>query len=461
MSSKSRSGTLLLALIALCCTLISGPRIALAQQGDGIDRWWAQWNDPMLSGLIRDAQTHSANLAQAGLRIEQARAAAVAAGAQARPAVNMNAGAQRGTVQIGTSLLTASQASLSLPSSWELDLFGRVGHGRDAAQARLDSEQAQRGALQVALAAETAAAYLQFRFCEAQHGLVQQEAASRAGTARSLEAAVQAGLAAPVQLAQARSVQADVEQRLIAQATDCEAFLQALGVLSARDLASLRRQLTSGAGQLPQPRDLDVKTLSAALLVQRPDVAAADRAVAAASADLGAARADRYPRLTLNGNIGPLVLAARGVSATLLTWSIGPALSLPLLDGGRRAANEEVARVAYAAAEVRYRETARRAVQEVEEALLRGRAAAERQPALEATRRSQQAIHDAVTAKLSAGLASTLERDETERAMLAADGAALALHRERLAAWLQLYRALGGGWEPTPSGLATDAARKE
>jgi outer membrane protein TolC len=148
------------------------------------------------------------------------------------------------------------------------------------------------------------------------------------------------------------------------------------------------------------------------------------------------------------------------VSTTLLTWSIGPALSLPVLDGGKRAANEEVARVAYAAAEIRYRETARRAVQEVEEALLRGRAAAERQPSIDTTRRAQQGVLDAVAARHAAGLASALERDEAERALIAADGAQLALHREQLAAWLQLYRALGGGWQPPSTGQAAPAASK-
>lgn len=363
-------------------------------------------------------------------------------------------------MQIGAGVITANQVSLTLPSSWEIDLFGRVARSRDAALARLDGEQAQRDALQVALAAETAAAYLQFRFCEAQKTLAQRESESRSKTARALEGAVQAGLAAPVQLAQARSAQADAQQRLVAQATDCEAFVQALGVLTAKDVAALRQQLQVGAGQLPRPRNIEVRELAASLLTQRPDVAAAEKAVAAASADLGAARAERYPRLSLNGSIGPLLLAAGGVSTTLLTWSIGPALSLPVLDGGKRAANEEVARVAYAAAEVRYRETARRAVQEVEEALLRGRAAAERQPSLDATRRAQQSVLDAVAARQAAGLASALERDEAERGLIAVDGAQLALHREQLAAWLQLYRALGGGWQPPATGQAAPPASK-
>ena len=426
---------------------------------DPMSRWWSQWNDPVLLELIGAAQARSGTLAQAALRIEQARAAAVAAGAGAQAQINLNAGAQRGTVQVGAGVVTATQVSLSLPSSWELDLFGRVARTREAAQARLQAEQAQQGAVQVALAAETAAAYLQYRFCEVQTLLAQREAGSRQVSASALADAVQAGLAAPAQLALARSGQADAQQRALAQATECQAFLQALGVLTARETSRLQPQLQPGTGRLPSPQDLQVRQVPAALLERRPDVAAAQQAVEAAQADLGAIRAERYPRLSLNGSVGPLLLAVGGGSTTLLTWSIGPALSLPILDGGRRNANEAVALTAYSAAQTRYQETARRAVQEVEEALLRLDAAQARSASVETVKAAQQANRDAVAARKAAGLASMLDLEEAERAVVSSDAAQLALHRDRLAAWLQLYRALGGGWAPD-SRKAAEAAQQ-
>lgn len=424
---------------------------------DAILHWWSQWDDPALLELIGAAQHHSSTLAQAAVRIEQARAAAVAAGAPSQLQTNLNAGAQRGTVQVGPAVITASQFSLSLPSSWELDLFGRVARNREATQARLQAEQAQEGVLQVALAAETAAAYLQYRFCEVQAMLAQQEARSRQISAHAMEGGVQAGLVAPAQLALTRAALADAQQRASAQAADCKAFLQALGVLTARDAAALEQGLQPGAGRLPRPQDLQVRQVPAALLERRPDVAAAQRAVEAAQADLGALRAERYPRLSLNGTVGPLLLAVGGGSATLLTWSIGPALSLPLLDGGRRNANEAVAVTAYTAAQSRYQEAARRAVQEVEEALLRLNSAQLRAVSVETMKASQQANRDAVAARRAAGLASTLDLEEAERALLGADAVQLTLHRDRLAAWLQLYRALGGGWTPEPRKAAQAA----
>jgi NodT family efflux transporter outer membrane factor (OMF) lipoprotein len=456
MSAPLRSLLLKTALI-LGCVLPTGAHSAIDER---LAAWWSQWHDPVLSELIQSAQAHSAGVAQAALRIEQARAAAVAAGAAIQPSVNLSGGAQRGTVLLGTRVLTASQTSLTLPASWELDLFGRVAQTREAARARLEAEQAQAAAVRVALAAETASVYLQLRFCEAQLALAQGEARSRQASAAALEQAVAAGLSAPVQAALARSVRADAQQRVLAQATECQAFVQALGVLSATDTASLSARLAPLAGRLPQPERLAVQAVPAALLTQRPDVAAAEIAVAAASAELGAARADRYPRLSLNGSIGPLLLAAGGVSSTVLTWSIGPALSLPVLDGGRRAANESVAQVAYDTAVVRYRETARRAAQEVEEALLRLRMAAEREPDVAAGGRAQREIRQATAARRAAGLASALELEEAERGLLAADTSQLALHRDRLAAAVQLYRALGGGWSSADPAAAAPA-RKE
>lgn len=466
MSHSLRSSTLTLCL-TLCLTLaqaLLGTGAAASQNrpDERLRDWWAQWNDPVLSALIQSAQDQSAGLAQAALRIEQARAAAVAAGAAGQPVANLSSGVQRGTVLVGTRVITASQFSLSLPASWELDLFGRVAQGREAARARLEAEQAQQDAARVALAAETASVYLQLRFCEAQRALAEREVRSRRVSALALDAAATAGLAAPVQGALARAQQAEAQQRSAAQASECEALVQALGVLTATETARLVTQLAPSAGRWPQPRELAVQEVPATLLAQRPDVAAAESAVAAASADLGATRAERYPRLSLNGSIGPLLLAAGGASTTLLTWSIGPALSLPVLDGGRRAANEAVAKVAYDAAAARYRDTARRAVQEVEEALLRLRTVQERQGDVDANHAAQRQLREATRARRSAGLASDLDLEETERSLIAADALQLGLHRDRLAAGLQLYRALGGGWtsadRPPPPG---QQARKE
>jgi outer membrane protein TolC len=169
-------------------------------------------------------------------------------------------------------------------------------------------------------------------------------------------------------------------------------------------------------------------------------------AVAAASADIGVAEGDRYPRLSLLGSVAPLGLKTSSFSGSLLTWSIGPSVSLPVFDGGRRAANVQAAKAAYVAAEADYRARARQAVREVEEALVRLNSAALReQDALTASQGYRRAA-DAADVRWKNGLGSLLELEEARRDALAADSTLATVRRDRVAAWGALYRALGGGW---------------
>jgi multidrug efflux system outer membrane protein len=200
---------------------------------------------------------------------------------------------------------------------------------------------------------------------------------------------------------------------------------------------------------LPQPAMFRIDALPARVIAQRPDIAAAERQLAAASADIGNAEAARYPRLTLSGNITPTRIAIGNAPAlSLTTWSIGPSLEVPLIDGGRRSANIDAMRAQYAAAESAYRSRVRNAVREVEEALVRLASAAERATEAEAAARGYRANLAAAQSMLRAGLGSALDLEEARRPSLAADAAVAALAQERLAAWIALYRAVGGGWEP-------------
>jgi outer membrane protein TolC len=133
---------------------------------------------------------------------------------------------------------------------------------------------------------------------------------------------------------------------------------------------------------------------------------------------------------------------------SLTTWSIGPSLVLPLFDGGRRSANAEAYRAQYAAAESIYREKVRVAVREVEEALVRLDSAASREADTATSARGYRANLDAAQARLKAGLGSTMDLEEARRLSLAADATVAALAQERVGAWIALYRAVGGGWEP-------------
>jgi len=409
-------------------------------------RWWAQFDDPALDAFLAAAQRESGSLAQAAARIEQARAGAVAANAAGLPTLDVTGAASRGTINIGTTILTATQARATAQANWEIDLFGRVAREREAATARLDQRAAEWHDARVSVAAEVAAQYLQYRYCEALVAIAQSDASSRAETATVSERAAAAGFQAPATAALTRASAAEAASRLTAQRADCDVGVKGLVALTGLPESDVRARLAKTAGRLPAPREFAVRTVPAGLLAQRPDLAAAERALAAASADIGAAEGDRYPRLSLAGSVGPLRLEAGQVAATLSTWSIGPSVSLPIFDAGRRRANVESARAAYAGAEADYRGKARQAVREVEEALVRLQAATDREADARTASEGYRKAFGAAEIRWRNGLATVLELEESRRLLLNADSTLAGVQRDRVAAWVQLYRALGGGW---------------
>ena len=188
---------------------------------------------------------------------------------------------------------------------------------------------------------------------------------------------------------------------------------------------------------------------------------AAARDIAAASQDVGQADAQRYPRLSLSGSIGALSVNAGAGSTELTTWSIGPlALSVPLFDGGRRAANSEAVQARYDEAVATYRNKVRLAVREVEEALVNLQATSERSAPTQAATTAWRASLEATLARQKAGFASQGEVEEARRMALAAEVGRLGLQRDRLLAWVNLYRAVGGGWSQTEDVARVDASSR-
>jgi multidrug efflux system outer membrane protein len=409
--------------------------------------WWQQFDDPVLDALQSAAQTQSPSVAQAVALIEQARAQAQAAGAALAPSLQAGAAAQRGTVVVGTSMILASQANAQAQASWELDVFGRVRREREAATARLASREAAWHEARVTVAAETAVQYLQLRYCQALTALAQADLHARQRVVVLTDQAQGAGLQSAAAAAAAAAQRAEAGQRLEAQRAECVIALKSLVALTGMNEETLRHQIEEHAGALPRPKAFAVASIPADLLVQRPDLAAAERDLAAAHAEIGVAEGDRYPRLVLAGSVGPLHVQAGSVTANVATWSIGPALSVPVFDGGRRRARVVAARAAYQAAQSQFRSRARQAVREVEEALVRLEAAAVREQEVLAVVQGYRQMLAATEARWRHGLASELEWEEARRGLRGAESGALAVQRDRVAAWVALYRALGGGWQ--------------
>jgi multidrug efflux system outer membrane protein len=408
-----------------------------------LNGWWRQQGDPLLVQLIDAAQAASPTVATAGTRIAESRAQRAAASAALLPSLDAAASVSRSNQQSTLPGGTTSQAGLQ--SAWEIDLFGARRAERDAAQARLAGATAGWHEARVAVAAEVANQYYSLRACEQLLAVAKQDAVSRADTARLTQLSTDAGFEAPATAALARASAAEGNSRATLQRALCDIDVKTLVALAAIDEPALRAKLAASAA-VPAPA-IAIATLPAQVLAQRPDVFAAEREVAAASADVGGAQAQRYPRLSLSGAIGGANFHSGGENIRTNTWTIGPlALTLPIFDGGQRSANVDAAKARYEAAVISYRASARRAVSEVEQAMVSLDSSSSRSGDAQVSLDGYRAAFVAAEDRYKHGMGSLLELEDARRTRLAAENAVVTLQQERNAAWIALYRAAGGGW---------------
>ncbi|MEJ8838798.1 efflux transporter outer membrane subunit [Ramlibacter sp. AN1133] len=420
-----------------------------------LTQWWTQFGDPLLVDLVEAAQTVSPTVATAGTRIAEARATRIAAQSALLPSVDASVSVTRGNAQTGIPLSTISQANLQ--SSWEVDVFGGRRSQADAAAARLRGAQAGWHDARVAVAAETATTYVDLRICERQLAVALNDARSRAETARLTGLSADAGFTAPAVAAQARASAAEAAARATQQQAQCDLTTKGLVALTGLAEGELRQRLALGWTEPSGIAAGAIPPLPAALLAQRPDVYVAGRNVEAASADVGAARADLYPRLSLTGQIGVGLLHAGGQTTGAQTWQIGPvAVSVPVFDAGRRQAQTEAAQARYEEAVLQYGARVRQAVREVEEALVNLRSARDRSDDARTAVEGYRVSFAAAEARYRSGLGSLIELEDQRRVLLAAETTLVGLQRDRVSAWIALYRALGGGWHAPDTTARTE-----
>ena len=420
----------------------------------GLTQWWASFNDPALSTLISTAESDSPTLAKAWFRIAAARAAIITAESAGRPQVGSSAALTRSGSLGSNRVPAATTATVAADAAWELDLFGRVQRTGEQAEAQLEARTADWHAARVSLAAEVAATYIALRTAELQLEQVRAELVSRQATATLTRRKAAAGFAASADASLADASVASGETALIEQEAVIAGQRIALAALSGLDRAALDTLLTPGAATLPVPAGLTVAAVPAQVLAQRPDLAAAERELASASAAIGAAEADRYPRLTLNGTLTLGSMNSSGATTGLSGWTLGPALSLPLFDGGRRRAAVSSAEAAYEQAYATWRDTVRAAVKEVEQALIDLDSAARRRAGAERAVAGYNAALAATTIGWEHGSINLIDLEVVRRQAFTARREVITLRQAHVAAWIALYKARGGGWTADAPPLA-------
>jgi len=416
-------------------------------QGGQLKQWWSRLDDEALVALIASAQQTNPSLDIALARIGQARAQLGSSRAAQLPQLNASASATRGRLALPSSSTATTTAVLGLDASWELDLFSQQRRQTQAAEARAQASELDWHGASVSLAAEVAQTYLAYRACEAGAAILAQDAEALSRMSGLTAKKVAAGMEAQANGQQLDASAADARSRHLGQRAECDVLVKGLVALSGKPEAELRQLPKPGSGRLPEAAAFEVASVPAQVLAQRPDVAAAERQVVAALAEVGAAEAARWPQLRLGGGLSRGELRVGGGSDGGNGWSFGPSLSLPLFDGGQRKAGVDAARARSDEAYALYRASAIQAVREVEEALVRLDAAQAREADARRAASGYEQVQGATAARWQAGLGNLIELEESRRNALNARSSLLQVQRERVGAWLSLYKAAGGGWE--------------
>jgi NodT family efflux transporter outer membrane factor (OMF) lipoprotein len=400
------------------------------------------------AGYIEGRDDRFPGIHLTGRRAAQAAVASSQAGLF--PTLGSTAGATRsrsgGASGIGGSTgNTSTNYSLGLNASWELDLWGRVSGTVSASQASAQASSDDLAAARLSAQASITQTYFSLRAADASVRLLQETLQGYEQSLKLTNNRYRAGVASSADVAQAESQYKSTQAQLIESQTSRAQLEHALAALLGLPPATF--SLEAGA-ELPAPPEVPAM-LSSQLLEQRPDIAAAERRVAAANAQVGVARAAFFPALTLSATAGYRGASLSNlVSAPNLFWSLGPSLALALFDGGARTAAVESARASLDLAAATYRQTVLTALQEVEDNLVSAAALArEQQVQIEAVAAAQKAL-DVVNNQYRAGTVAYLNVLSAQTTVLSARRSLIDVRNRRLAAVNTLLKNVAGRWEP-------------
>jgi multidrug efflux system outer membrane protein len=419
--------------------------------------WWTLFADPALDSLETRALAANQDLRAAAARVEQARAAAGLTRSEYWPQVSLNPSIDRsrasGTVDNQLPQLVSTTDQVSLNAAWELDLFGRVRRLNQAARADAEASAALFESVRLSLAADVAIGYFSLRALDREIAIVQETVELRQHELELVKARWQGGTVAELDVARAETELATVETESASLATQRAAAQNALAVLLGTPAPEFALTTDSSADALPPAVPAG---LPAGLLERRPDIAAAERALAAANARIGVAKAAFFPAISLTASAG---YASADMNNLFMTdsrsWSIGPSLYLPIFQGGRNQANLARSRAAYDESVATFRQRVLVAFSEVQDALTATRLLAVQSAAQDRALVSARRAASIAQTRYDAGYVTYFEVIDAQRTVLSLEQAGAQLSAQRLNNSVKLIKALGGGWHPAPAVLAS------
>jgi len=429
----------------------------VAQPRDEVLRgaWWELFQDPRLNALAELVDISNQTLAAAEAQVRQARAVVQAARASYFPTLSAGADVTRArsSANVGKAQSTTlTQYNLPMDASWELDLWGRVRRNVESQRANAQASVADLESLRLSAQATLAESYFALRVQDAQRQLLEATVATYQRSLAIVQNRYAVGVVSRADVAQAETQLKSTQAQLVDVGVQRAQLEHAIAVLIGAPVSTFSIPFEPLTVSLPA---IPVGVPSE-LLERRPDIAGAERRVAAANAQIGVAEAAFYPSVTLSGTLG-LVSTAFGnwFSLPSRVWALGAAISETVFDGGLRKAVTEEARAAYDATVASYRQTVLTAFQDVEDNLAALRILEdEARVQDEAVHAARQAL-TVVLNQYQAGTLSYLDVVVTQTTALANERAAVDIYGRRMTAAVLLMKALGGGWDASALGAPT------
>lgn len=418
-------------------------------------RWWDSFGDTQLSALIREAQTRNFDLQMAASRLEQSRAMRRQVAADTLPAVDGSAGysrsrnSQRGlndpSGKEGKQAFNLWNGGLGI--SWEADLWGRVKRSVEVADASVQMAEEDRHAVQLLVIVQTAQDYIELRSTQQGLAVVEQNLHIAQRSLELTRLQLKEGVATDLEVSEAAAQVAEIQARLAPLQQHSAQLINALSLLLAREPRALQQQLSTPANVPSYTATVPIG-LPSELAERRPDIRRAQAQLHAATAAIGVAEADFYPRITLSGNMDFQALQLSDLGSWgSRSFAFGPGLSVPLFEGGRLKGALQLQEGRQQEAGIGFQKTVLRAWHEVDDALVAYQANQRRRDSLlQAVAHNQRAL-DSVHQQYTQGTVDFLNVLTVQNALLANQAALVDSTAQVSLSLVDLYGALGGGWQ--------------
>lgn len=414
--------------------------------------WWEIFGDPVLNDLEINAATANQSLKAAVARVTQARAVARITEADFFPQLELNPSFVRSQQSANRPVeptakhtnYTASTVNVPFDLSYELDIWGKVRRAFEAANADAQASTASFETILLTLKSDVAKTYYNLRHIDADLAILRDNLEVQKKSLDLVLVRYRGLIASGLDVSQAETLYASTQAQYISVGRQRAQLEHALAVLvgkPASEFSLPENPLTLVPPAIPPGLPSD-------LLERRPDIAEAERAMAASNARIGVAKAAFFPSITLTGNAGQTSVDLSSLwTLQSFTWFVGPSVSLPIFQGGRLSANLKRARAAYDEVVANYRQQVLVAFQETEDALSSLRILEDQAAAQDRAVRSAQRTSEIATARYKQGAALYLEVLDAQRAVLLNERLAAQIRGQQLVTSVQLVKALGGGWQ--------------